>query len=297
MLHPGAELWGSGPGNAGPDKSPVVKSLGLLAYLANSQGPVGLSDLSRALGLPKATVHRLAGLLEGVGFLHRDPATLRYSVGPRFEDIALAALRSGGGARRRRLLMDQLAQRLGVRTNFAVLKAGRLIFVEWVESRSPIRIDLQPGTEIPAHCSASGKLLLAYGPEELRERFLAAAPFRASTKSTITDAAVLRGEFALIRRRGYAEDNEEFLPGIVCLAVPVRNGRGEVVAGLGVMAPAHDFPLQKARENLALIRACADDVSAEAGWSGMIAEEEGTLTALPALGAKSAAALPRSRSA
>lgn len=161
--------------------------------------------------------------------------------------------------------MDQLCERLGVRVNFCVLKSGKLTFVEWVDSSSPVRIDLKPGVPVPVHASASGKLLMAFAPEQVRERFLATGPFHAFTRSTITSAEAMRRELALIRRRGHAEDHQEFLSGISCLAVPVRNRSGEVVAGLGVMAPAHDFPLAQARQNLSLIRACADAISADAG--------------------------------
>ena len=252
--------------SASVEASPVLKSLRLLTHLARSRDPLALADLSRALTLPKATAYRLAHKLEDLGFVRKNPLTLRYSVGPTFEDVALSALRSGGGTNRRRVLMDDLSERLGVRTNFAVLKAGKLTLVEWVESSSPVRIDLKADIQVPAHCSASGKLLMAFGPDYLRERFLDAAPFRALTKSTITSAEALKRELATIRRRGYAEDNQEFLVGICCLAVPVRNSSGEVVAGLGVMAPSHDFPLTKARQSLGLIQACAEAISAESGW-------------------------------
>jgi DNA-binding IclR family transcriptional regulator len=78
----------------------------------------------------------------------------------------------------------------------------------------------------------------------------------------------LTRELELIRRRGYAEDNQEFIVGISCLAVPVRNSSASVVAGLGVMAPTIDFPLAEARRHIAEIQACADAISAEAGWDG-----------------------------
>jgi len=138
--------------------------------------------------------------------------------------------------------------------------------VEWVESVSVIRVDLTAETPVPAHCSASGKLLMAFAPEAIRERFLKSAPFKALTKSTITSAKGLEREFEAIRRRGYSEDNQEFLPGVCCLAVPVRNGAGDAVAGLALMAPAISFSLAKARQHLPELRSCADAISAEYGW-------------------------------
>ena len=253
--------------NVGPDaaaaKSPVIKALRLLSYVATCGQPVMLADLSRAVRLPKPTSHRLALMLERAGYVRKDPLTLRYSIGPKFEDLALSGLRNGGAADGRRLHMDALARRVGARVNFAVMRAGELLFVTWVESSSAIRVDINPDLEIPLHCSASGKLLLAYAKDEVRERFLRSAPFRANTPNSITTARRLRLEFARIRGQDYSEDREELIPGVNCLAVPVRNAQGEVVAGIAIMAPVAMLPLAAARAFLPELRACADAIAAD----------------------------------
>src|SRR3954469_14006495 len=100
------------------DKSPVLKALKLLSHVAQSLEPVMLADLSRALGLPKPTSYRLATMLERAGYMRKDPLTLRYSIGPKFEDIALSGLRNGGAGVGRRALMDALARRARARVNF-----------------------------------------------------------------------------------------------------------------------------------------------------------------------------------
>jgi DNA-binding IclR family transcriptional regulator len=248
------------------EKSPVLKALRLLANLARSSTPVALPELSRVLGLPKPTAFRLARILEQGGFVKQDPLTRRYALGPGFDELALNALRNGAAQHTRQQLMNQLSERLGVRINLAVLKSGKLLYVEWVGSTSPLRIDIQPGTPVPVHCSAGGKLLMAFAPEELREHFLQSAPFQAHTKNTLTTAEELAKEFALIRRRGYAEDRQEFMPGVSCLSVPVRNRASEVVAGLAIMAPEASFPLAKSRSHRADLQACAGAISADLGW-------------------------------
>jgi IclR family transcriptional regulator, acetate operon repressor len=247
--------------------SPVLKALRLLVYVAYSDEPVALAEMTRALRLPKPTSHRLAGMLERAGFVLKDPLSSRYSVGARLEDVALMALRNGARTNFRRMHMQQLAERVGARVNFAILKSGKPILVEWVESVSVIRVDLTAGTPVPAHCSASGKLLMAFAPDAIRERFLKSAPFKALTKSTITSAKDMEREFETIRRRGYSEDNQEFLPGVCCLAVAVRNAAGDAVAGLALMAPQINLPLAKARQHLPELRACADAISTEYGWN------------------------------
>jgi len=250
----------SAPAN---ERSPVHKALRLLARIARSDAPLALPELSRALGLPKPTTFRLARLLEQVGYLSQDPLTRRYTLGPGFDELALNALRNGPAQHRRQELMNRLAVRLGVRVNLVLLKSGKVSFVEWVNSSSPLRIDLHPGVPVPVHCSASGKLLMAFAPDAVRARFLADAPFPPQTSATLCTRAALQKEFEKIRRQGYAEDCEEFMAGVNCLSVPIRNPAHQVVAGLAVMAPQATFPIERCREQRAVIQACADAIAAE----------------------------------
>lgn len=242
-------------------RSPVHKALRLLSRLAASGGPVALPELSRIAGLSRPTAFRLAQLLAREGFVAQDPLTHQYALGPGFDTLALNALRNGPAQRGREWRMNQLAAKLGVRVNLVLLRAGKLDYVEWVNSSAPLRIDLRPGMPVPVHCSASGKLLMAFAPPALRERFLAEAPFPACTRTTLRTRAALEREFARIRRLDYAEDREEFIAGIHCLSVPIRNAGGEVVAGLAIMAPSAVYPLARCREHLADLRACAKDIA------------------------------------
>lgn len=248
------------------DNSPVLRALKLFAYVARAPEPPMLAELSRAVSLPKPTSYRLALILESAGYLYKDPHTLRYSVGPEFEGVALCGLRNGGAGGARRLIMEGLARRLGSRVNFVVLRAGELEFVEWVDSTTALRVDLRPETRVPIHCSASGKLLMAHASQALRERFLKTAPFPSYTGRTITGARALEQEFARIRSQDYADDDEEYIPGVNCLAVPVRNDADLVVAALAIMAPAASLPLAEARQRLPDLRRCAEQIAAALGW-------------------------------
>lgn len=263
------------------DRSPVVKALRLLAHLAANKESVALAELSRALNLPKPTTYRLARLIESAGFAHKDPLTRRYRVGAAFEDLALSALRYGVGHAPRQLLMNGLAERLGARVNLVVLKAGNLSFVEWVESTAPLRVDIRSSAPMAVHCSASGKLLLAFGSNELQEHVLRSAPFKPYTKKTITSRRVLARELDKVRERGFAEDDQELLPGVNCLAVPIYNRARKVVAGLAVMAPAASLPLEKVRSHLQEIRDCAESISRELGWRPVASAARKALAAAP----------------
>jgi IclR family transcriptional regulator, acetate operon repressor len=245
------------------ETSPVLKAIGILRHVAQQEAAVTLANLSRAVGLPKPTAYHLGRILERAGLISRDPLSRRYQLGSAFDTLAFSGLRNGVSQNRRRLLMENLSQKVGERINLGVLSGGKALYVEWVESTSELRVEVKPGTKLPLHCSANGKLLLAYSPPAVRERVLASAPFPTHTGNTITTADALSPELDRIRRRGYAEDNEEFLDGVICLAVPVRNRGGHVVAGLALMAVSARLSLEKARRYLPDLLACAAALSAE----------------------------------
>jgi IclR family transcriptional regulator, acetate operon repressor len=247
------------------DRSPVLKAFRLLTYLAASRDPVALAELSRALKMPKPTTHRLARSIERAGFVHKDPLTRRYRVGSALEELVIGALRHGAGHAPRRLVMNGLAARLGADVNLVVLKGGNLSAVEWAESTAPLHVDIASSSPMPAHCTAGGKLLLAFGSSELRNHFQRLAPLRPYTKKTITSGRAFARELDKIRRLGFAEDDQELSPGVNCLAVPIHNRAGDVVAGLAVMAPAATLPLKKIRSQLHDIRKCAAKISEELG--------------------------------
>ena len=244
---------------------PLAKALRILEAVARQPAAVSLAELSDAARLPKPTVHRLAVELERLALIARDPLTRRFHVGRRLEELAVNAIRKGMAQSGRRLHMERLAEKVGERVNIGVISANKVVYVQWVESAGPFRINIEPDMQVPVHASANGKLLLAHGPEIVREHILASAPFHAYTPQTITTADSLRREIQRIRREGHSEDNEEFLAGVCCIAVPVRNRRGEVVAGLAVMAPSARLPLVKARKYLPDMEACAAAISAELG--------------------------------
>ena len=169
------------------------------------------------------------------------------------------------GSRRR--VMRELAEHLEARVNLVVLKSGNLSFVQWVELTAPLRINVSGDLPMPVHCSASGKLLLAFGPQELREAVMRRAPFERHTKNTITTANRFSRHLDEIRKSGYSVDDQELLPGVNCIAVPIQISTGQTVAGLAVMAPVASLPLEKLKQHLPDIKAAAALIAAELGRS------------------------------
>ena len=246
------------------DRSPVMKALRLLAHVAASQEAPALAELSRAINLPKPTTHRLARALEAAGYIAKDPLTLRYQIGYSFEDIALKGLRNSAVHGR---IMSVLAEGLEARVNLVVLISGNLSFVQGVGSTAPLRINISGDMPMPVHCSASGKLLLAFGPKELRDAVMCRAPFERYTKNTITTASRFSRHLDEILKLGYSVDDQELILGVNCLAVPIQLSTGQTVAGLAVMAPTATLPLDKLKQHLPEIKAAARLISDELGRS------------------------------
>jgi len=258
------------------DRSPVMKALRLLAHIAASQEAPGLAELSRAMNLPKPTTHRLARALEAAGYITKDPLTLRYHIGWSFEDIALKGLRNSAAHGYRRRIMSELAERLEARVNLVVLKSGNLSFVQWVDSTAPLRINISGDMPMPVHCSASGKLLLAFGPKELRDAVMRRAPFERYTKNTITTASRFSRHLDEIVKNGYSIDDQELILGVNCIAVPIQIKSGQTVAGLAVMAPTATLPIDKLKQCLPEIKVAAGLIAAELGRSPSTARATGS---------------------
>lgn len=238
--------------------SPVLKALTILARVAGS-GAMTLTELSSTAELPKPTAHRLAGLLERARILARDTLTRRYVVGPALLELGFNALSNSPAQRHRRLLLERLSEKLGETVNLALLSGDEVLYLDRVEASWPLRTDFKPGSRVPIHATANGKLLLAHAEPGTRARLLRKLRLTPVTGRTITDRARLERQLAQIRRRGFSEDDEEFLAGVCCLAVPVRDGRGRVIAGLAVSAPSARFNLERARAHLDdLVRTAAE---------------------------------------
>jgi DNA-binding IclR family transcriptional regulator len=238
----------------------VLKAAALLGYVARAGEPVGLAQVAAALQVPKPTALRLARLLEQAGLVSQDSFTRRYGVGPALVEVAFDALRASPGHRPRQLVLARISEKLGETVNLGALLGTELVYIDRVESSWPLRMTFKPGSRLPLHCTANGKLLLAWAPPATRRRLLDAIPLTRFTANTITSRPALVRELAEIRRRGHAEDGEEFLAGVSCLAVPVRSARGRVVAGLAVSAPTARFDLDRARAHLPDLQSAAAEI-------------------------------------
>ena len=171
-------------------------------------------------------------------------------------------LRQGSARGPRRAILQALAASIGETVNLTAIEGGEIVYLDRVESEWPLRIALQPGSRVPLHCSASGKLLLALMPAARRKRLVDALPLTRHTPQTIVDRRALARELARIRVERVATDKEEFIAGLVCVAVPVALADGRAVASVAVQAPVARMTIDMALGHLPALRRAADALAA-----------------------------------
>lgn len=236
------------------------RSLRLLALLADEGRPLSLAELTALLGLPKGTVHRLCANLLAAGFLVRDVDERMFTVGPALRRLAFDTLNHGTLRGLRHSVLTALVREVGETCNFTTLDGTEVLYLDRVEARWPLRLTIDVGAHVPLHCTASGKLLLAFLPKRQRDATIDRIPLPRLTPTTLTTAQALREECDGIRERGYAWDNEEFVAGLVAVAVPVRDEQGVVRATVAVHAPTARMTLQQAEGRLQALRSAAQQM-------------------------------------
>jgi IclR family transcriptional regulator, acetate operon repressor len=151
-------------------------------------------------------------------------------------------------------------EELGESCNLTTLSGNEIVYLDRVETLEPLRFTLQPGSRVPAHCSASGKMIMSQLAPAQRRRLLEAAPLKQYTPNTVTDVDQIEEELKKVRRDGYALDAEEFLPGLVCAAVLVPSTAGISNLGIAVQAPVMRLTPEKALRLLPALRRAADAI-------------------------------------
>ena len=170
---------------------------------------------------------------------------------------------SAGPAREVRMaILNSLARDLGETCNLAIPSDDGMVYLERVETHWPLRVQFPIGSTVPFHCTASGKLYLStLSPSKLK-RMVNAIHLEEHTVNTKTDPVKLVADIKQIRKNGFSEDNQEFIQGMVAVAVPILNAEGKMMSTLAVQAPSARLALENARDHVERLRRAAADLSA-----------------------------------
>ncbi|WP_251858323.1 IclR family transcriptional regulator [Herbiconiux sp. L3-i23] len=267
----------------------LVKGVAIVDLLAASTRPLRQTDIVGATGLPHATAVRLVDVLVELEMVRVDSRGL-YSLGPRVAGWGQAFLDGLDISRLAFDLIEGLVEETNETSFMGILDRNQVLYVAAVSSPQPVRPVSRVGHRNPLHCTGIGKTLLAYSSDEKRDALLQGELIR-RTPNTITDKTELLAELDVIRERGYAIDEIENEEGVRCVAAPVRDHLGEVVAAISVSAPAYRFSHEDVERFAPRVVATAMELSFRAGYrtptsaataapqppAALAAQQEGTI--------------------
>lgn len=249
-----------------PAGSAILRAIRVMETIAESEVPPHLADLCRTLGLPKPTVFRILSTLEYAGLVSREPGSKRYRCGRRLARLSGAVLLNSPSCAARRAILEELVEQTGETCNLSVPDGHSVVYIDRVEADWPLRISLSAGSCVPLCASASGKLFLGAMSRRARERLIRKCPLIRHTPHTLDDPVRLEAEVERVQQQGYAIDDEEYLPGVRCLAVPVVDAEGRVIAALSLQAPVSRLSLEEALQFLPVMRSAAVDMAQAIDW-------------------------------
>lgn len=234
----------------------VTKVLHILETLHDAPSGLQLKDVAQLTEINKSTAYRFLAHLEHEGYVFRDPSGA-YAIGVRLARLASGASYQTTLRKLSRPILQQLWRVTGETVNIAVLDGREVLYLDVMESSHTFRLVSQVGMRRPVYCTALGKAMLSFIPEEEQQYFFDGMSFERFTPHTIRGAAQLRKEFALIRQRGYSIDNEEAYLGSRCIGAPIFEASGKIAAALSVSGPT----TRVTRERVPLVAAAAKNAA------------------------------------
>ena len=224
-------------GTTGTSQS-LERGLAILSSFDAHRSLIGVSELSRGLDLSRSTAHRYVATLAKLGYLQQDPDSKRYRLGPKVLDLGFSAINSMDVREISAPHLRRLSDETGHTVNLAILDGTDVVYIERCRTARPgqreIDLNLHVGARLPAYCTAMGKAILAFVPEERREEIIARIEFVPRGPNTLTDPQAFREELERIRLAGIAVNDEELAYGLRSIAAPIQSHSGEVLAALNL---------------------------------------------------------------
>lgn len=222
-------------------KDNMVKSTGkifmILEELAKKGRPTKLGDISKALKLPPSTTHRLLSTLIELGYVEQREKSSGYNLTFKILNLASATFNSLDLGKLSYSHLVNLRDNTGETANIIVINGNETMYVQRVETNEIVRVFSSVGRRAPLHATASGKILLSGLSDEKIERMVAEAGLTKYTEKTITDFSSLMDEVNLVKERGYSIEDEEYENDVFCIAAPIRDYTGAIVASISISLP------------------------------------------------------------
>ena len=249
-----------------------VQSLGrafsIMEEIARNRDGIGLAELSKRVDLHNSTTFHLVKTLVTLGYVRQLKDTKRYRIGRPLFALAASALDEVEMTSLARPVLEDLSREAGEAAQFSIRMGDAVVVLVRTSAPGAFQLTDRVGVVRPAQCTALGKIMLANLAPEHLERFIARAEFKAYTQNSIVTAEQLHREIAEVRRTGMAIDDGEFDPELRCVAIAVRDFSGGVIGAIGISGPVWRLSIEILQKRARLVRAAANRLSAEFGYTG-----------------------------
>jgi IclR family KDG regulon transcriptional repressor len=242
----------------------LAKGLKMLEAVARSDGPRGVSELGRELGMTRSNAHRLLQTLSALGYVRHDKALGQYETTLRLFELGSAVISRRDIRTISQPLMQELRQRVDENVILSVRDGCEVVVLDRVEGTRTLRTYTPLGSRNPMHCSSAGKVLLAHAPDDVVGAVL--QTLEKFTPRTITSKAKLLAELARIRTQGHAIAQADWRDDVGGVAAPIRQSDGVVVAALSVSGPIGRFKLANIKAHLPHLVATTQEISKRLGY-------------------------------
>ncbi|UWR05329.1 IclR family transcriptional regulator (plasmid) [Ruegeria conchae] len=242
----------------------IGKACDVLEQVAAFGRPVRFGELLESSKFPKATLYRFLQSLTNQGMLHYEPERQTYSPGMRLVRLAHSAWTQSSLAPIARPFLDALSAETGETVHLAQLDSGQVLYVDKRNAQRPIEMYSEAGKVGPAYCTGVGKAMMAYLDEAQLEKTISQQSFHRFTDKTLASEKALRADLELIRNRGYAVDDEEHEPGIICIACPILTSGGRMLGALSVTGSTGRMDFEQLKSWVPRVRRVAEQIGTEA---------------------------------
>ena len=213
------------------------KALAIVELLATRDYPVQISEIVHITCIPKPSAHRLLNFLVECEYVQRHPVLTGYIIGRNLTLLACQTLANRCGTISQRMHLERLVAKVKETVNIGALVGDHVIYYDRVEAAWPLGLHFEAGSKVPMHCTSIGKLMLALKPQKDVNVLLANADLHRYTPNTIIGIHRLHEDLERIKAQDFSIDDQEFMDGVYCIAVPVRASGGRVIAGMAISAP------------------------------------------------------------
>ena len=246
--------------------SSVKRTFQVLDLFTSNQSELSLTEISTKLSNDKSSTSRILATLTAAGFLERKPANRKYRLGWKCVDLGNRVLSRYNDIREcANPFLEELAQKITEIVHLSILDGNQIVYLEKKGEGQTLTVSTKIGGRSPAHASAMGKLLLSGLSQNEVSEILAAGPLIRFTPNTITEISRLRKHLEAIRNQGFAIDHEESFLGIRCVAAPIKNAQGKILAAVSASVPVQRMGGERLKEIRTCILETAHRISEKIG--------------------------------